>query len=63
MVIYMAVTRDKYELPVYMEESMTDLGKLVGLHKSVISKHVNGKLKRSIGSEYKYVKVEVDDDK
>ena len=56
--IYMAVTKDKYELPVCIADSAKELASLLGVTPnnvvSSISKHEKGIYKRS-----KYIRVKV----
>lgn len=55
--LYMAVTADKYELPICVEDSVHDLAKWAGISdntlSSNLSKHKNGK-----NRGYKFVKVD-----
>ena len=58
MKLYMMVTTDEYELPLYVTDSVKDLAKVSGcsvhtIH-SWVSKYKRGKVKRS-----RFVKIEV----
>ena len=57
----MLVTKDKYELPVIIAETSTELARICGVsNRTVISgalRSKSGKVKKS-----RYIKVEIDDD-
>lgn len=59
-VLYMAVTNDKYELPVYITDSAGELAKLLGIKRKtiieVISRGSDNRKKR-IKKKYLYKKV------
>ena len=57
--LYMAVTDDQYELPVFIEDTMTALAEKVGVDTSTICKHIRGHLKGTSLTGYKFVKVRV----
>lgn len=61
MIIWMEVTRDRYELPVAVADSATELAKMAGVKPQSIMEHTckaaRGKIKRQ-----RFVKVEVEDD-
>lgn len=57
MTIYMKVTHDKYELPVAVADSKSELARMVGVRPSSISHGLNQGWKKS-----SYVEVEVDDE-
>lgn len=61
MKIYMAVTVDKYEFPLYIADTATELAKIMGISRQVIydgiSKKHNGRYKG-----IKFVKVEIDEE-
>lgn len=67
MTLYMAVTADKYELPVVVEDSPGNLEKSLGKNKRYIieemSRQVHRKGKRNTGKHTGYLltKVEVDE--
>lgn len=59
--MYMAVTTDKYELPIAIGDTAGELGKIVGvspntIHSS-ISKNLSGKTRKM-----RFVKVKIDDE-
>ena len=62
MTVWMLVTKDKYELPVIIAETSTELARICGVsNRTVISgalRSKSGKVKKS-----RYIKVEIDDDK
>lgn len=61
MTVWMLVTKDKYELPVIIAETSTELARMCGVNnRTVISgalRSKSGKVKKS-----RYIKVEIDDD-
>ena len=59
-VLYMEVTKDKYELPVAVADSVTELARLVGIGKSGVSKSIT--YAKRYGGKSKYVKVVLEDD-
>lgn len=58
MTVWMYVTMDKYELPIYVEDSAKELAKLVGTRSDLIHSAIWHAQKRN--GRCKYVKVEVD---
>lgn len=60
MVLYLAVSKDKYELPIAVADSPYELDKMLGLGKGTVLSHISfiksGRLKRQ-----KYFRVEVED--
>ena len=62
MNLYLAVTKDEYELPVFIEDTIVALSKKVGLSRSVLSRQMCGLIGESRFTPYKYVKVEVEDE-
>lgn len=65
MALYMAVTPDKYELPVAVEDSPTKLARKIGVSVNMILASLTPKRagynnRRRMG--YRYRKVEVEDD-
>ena len=61
MKVYMAVTADKYELPVVVADSPAELARLCGLtYGSVLSSISKGNICRS--RKAKLLKIEIDDD-
>lgn len=60
MVLYMAVTPDKYELPIAVETSVTYLGLKLGIDPRKITKYVDPRYDGSrIG--VRFMRVEVDE--
>lgn len=61
MVLYLAISQDKYELPIALSDTAVGLARMLGSYPSTISSHITlynqGKIKKQ-----KYIKVEVDDD-
>lgn len=61
MVLYVAVSQDKYELPIAVADSARELARMLGVDKCTVSCHITlakqGKIKKQ-----KYFKVEVEDD-
>lgn len=63
MNIYMAVTNDKYELPVAFGETLSELASMVGSNPSNISRNIkNYKTAKRHWGKYRYVKVEIEDE-
>ncbi len=60
MNVWMAVTADKYELPLFIADSAKDLSVIVRVPASTISSAVGHKVKMS-RNNMKFVKVEVSD--
>ena len=59
--VYMKVTRDKYELPVAIANTMKELAQILGVKKDTISGCIS-RYNRGIASHSAYRKVEIDDD-
>lgn len=61
MILYIMVTRDKYELPLAVADTAAELASMVGVTTNAvlsgISKTRKGKLKKS-----RYIRVEVDNE-
>lgn len=61
MTLILAVTPDKYELPLYVADTVREMARIVGMREnnvsSLISKHKSGKR-----SGYKFLRIEVEDD-
>lgn len=59
MVIYMAISQDKYELPLAVADTVVELAKMLGVSKNTIystmSKYKAGERKKP-----KYIKVKID---
>ena len=60
MVLWMKVTRDKYEFPVYIAETQKELAMLCGVNKGSISRAI-GEARRN-GHRCCYVRVEIEED-
>lgn len=58
--VYMAVSNDKYELPIFITETQEELAKLTGRKRASIASYLSNKTRRHYGL-YKLLKVEVDD--
>lgn len=61
MKLYMAVTADKFELPLAVEVSTTQLSKKTGISKESISFSICKK-RSGKNNGIKFIKIEVDDD-
>lgn len=59
MMLYMAVTNDRYEHVCQIESTMTDLAKTLGKEKSIVSKNMN---KPRPCAKHLFVSVEVEED-
>ena len=57
MTLYLKVTRDKYELPVAVADTPSELAKMVGVDRSSVTHSLHEEWKRPT-----YVAVEVEDD-
>lgn len=61
MIVYVMISKDRYELPLIVADTQSELARLAGVKVSAVSSGISktklGKLKRS-----KYIKVEIDDD-
>lgn len=60
MVLWMKVTRDKYEFPIHIAESRKELAILCGVRGSSISRAI-GKA-RDNGQKSSYVRMEIEED-
>ena len=59
--VYMKITKDKYELPVAVAESTTELAQICGLKGSgSVRSAINDSIR--LGRRSQYIKVEVDED-
>lgn len=61
MKIYMKVTKDEYQLPVAVADSVRELAKMVGVTPEMVH-HLLSAHKKGISKSCMYVCVEVDDD-
>ena len=59
-VLYMEITKDKYELPVAVADSEAALARMVGVKKNCISQCIAHTKKR--GGKCKYIKVVLEDE-
>ena len=68
MTLYMAVTPDKYELPMLIAETKSDLARMAGAHIATVCNAINGRKRRNDGRKlrkdvrYLFVTVEVEED-
>lgn len=60
MTLWMQVTKDKYELPILVAQSLSEMSRLTGKAPCTICNTVKRAQRK--GSRCMYVKVEVDDD-
>lgn len=60
--VYMAVTNDKYELPTMVAESCLELGAMLGVSASMVSRHITGRRMRYYQKGLKIVRVYVEDE-
>ena len=56
MTVWLAITADKYELPVYVADTAAELAKIVGISYAAIRSYVYRQQK---GHGFKYIKVEI----
>lgn len=61
MVLYMAVSRDKYELPVAVAESVNELARMLGINEGTIYNHISLVGKNRIRKQ-KYFRIEVEEE-
>ncbi len=54
-VIYMVVTNDKYELPIYVADTVEEIAKLLGIKNNSVSTRIC----RNFGKHYKIVRVKL----
>lgn len=59
-VVYMQISRDKYELPLAVGDSVRELSKILGVSENAISRTVNSSGGK--GGFRKYIKVKVEDE-
>ena len=57
--LWMAVTEDKYELPIAVSDTCAELARKVGRENSTVKSLVSRSLSK--GGKCKYIKVEIDD--
>lgn len=67
MILYMAVTPDKYELPMLIAETKADLARMAGAHIATVCNAINGRKRKSESRKlrrdvkYRFVTVEVEE--
>ena len=61
MILYMAVSEDKYELPIAVAASAYELGQIIGVKTNTIWTHISlarsGKIKKQ-----RYFRIEIEED-
>lgn len=57
-VVYMAVTKDKYELPIAVADTTAELAKLVGVSRNAINSAISHAKKKGFNSCYVKVVIE-----
>ena len=65
MTLWMAVTADKYELPLAVADTGIELARMLGISSSVISRSLEGSnYRKCIGrnNNRKYIKVQIEED-
>lgn len=68
MTLYMAVTPDKYELPMLIAESKAELARMTGMHITTVCNAINGRKRKSESRKLRkdvrclFVTVEVEED-
>ena len=68
MTLYMAVTPDKYELPMLIAESKAELARMAGMHITTVCNAINGRKRKSESRKLRkdvrclFVTVEVEED-
>ena len=68
MTLYMAVTPDKYELPMLIAESKAEPARMSGMPRSTVCNEIGGRRSRRVGRKlrrdvkYLFVTVEVEED-
>jgi hypothetical protein len=60
--VYMAVTDDRYGLPIAIGDSMSDIARTMGVERSCVCKQIHGSPRRKYKKGYKFVRVYVEDD-
>lgn len=61
MILYIAVTRDKYQLPMAVAETTEELARMIGASNSTIRSHLY-KVKSGIVKKPRYEKVVIEED-
>lgn len=62
MKLYMGVTPDKYELPLFVAETAEELSKMVGTNRATIYSSITHKASGKI-SGVKFIKITIDEEK
>lgn len=68
MTLYMAVTPDKYELPMLIAETKAELARMTGMHITTVCNAINGRKRKSESRKLRkdvrclFVTVEVEED-
>ena len=57
-VVYMVVSKDKYELPLAVADSVAELARMIGLNRSTVASAMSHAKKKGFNSHY--VKVVID---
>ena len=58
--VYMAVTDDKYELPIAFADGMREIARTMGVDPACVFRHVHGMVKGKYKMPCKFVKVYVE---
>ena len=61
MILYIAVARDKYQLPMAVAETIEELARMIGASNSTIRSHLY-KVKSGIVKKPRYEKVVIEED-
>ena len=61
MTLYLAVSADKYELPIAVADSARELERILGLGKGTVTSHIS-KVRHGTLRKQKYFKIEIDDE-
>lgn len=61
MVLYIAVTRDKYELPIAVADSASELARMLGVKSGTVYRSIN-KVDEGISKKSMYHRVVVEED-
>lgn len=61
MTLYLAVSADKYELPIAVADSACELGRMLGLGRGTVISHIS-KVRQGGLKKQKYFRIEIDDE-
>ena len=61
MTLYLAVSPDRYGLPIAVADSGRELERILGLGKRTVTSHIS-KVKHGTLKKQKYFKIEIDDE-